>query len=147
MGNHTHYNMPPQIPEADVKRTEENLGSGSAMWVATWKTRDETRDVALKIGKLQTPEQHENFNREVKIYLKVDHPNIVKFYGYFISSPSVRHGPPHQQSNMLFELCWCDLSQAADLVKFTPSLAQHLSILIGTVRGLNYLHTMKPVPI
>lgn len=95
------------------------------------------RDVAIKILDLDDQDKLHLVEREFSIHKKLIHPNIVEYYGQFVSE-NFTH------LNIVMEYCDCgslyDFLYKQNSKKF--SVKQKLSIVIDILKGTIYLHSL-----
>ena len=129
--------------EHEPKKSDFNiikeLGEGSFGTVNLVSHKKTKAVYALKAIDKSVPEnieQKANFNREVEIMYKLNHPNIVKLYGHFEDEKYCYFLMQYIPNKDLFEL----------IPKYgaKPNIKLIASIMKDLLSAVYYLHNMKP---
>ena len=123
------------IQREEIDLTDQVLGSGGWCVVKTAKFRG--LDVAAKLlcHTIISPYNIELFKREMNMAAMVRHPNLLLFIGATVDRECI----------ILTELMPTSLRAVIENGKL--SRQQILPVAKDVCRALNYLHSMKPVPI
>ena len=127
--------------EANIKDFTiiKQLGFGSFGTVHLARHNKTKAQYAIKIIDKTLPENLEekaNFNREVEIMYKLDHPNIVKLYGHF-----------EDNKFCYFIMQFIPKKSLYDIItkpKEKPNLKLIASVMKDLISAVYYLHNMKP---
>lgn len=111
--------------------TEQLLGKGEFgyVYLAKWKS---TQVVAKVIMESMTNTQKDLFLNEFNILSKSHHPNIVQIFGY-VENPFIIV-MEYLSNQDLLHYIW----------KNRLSLVEKVNICLDILRGVEYLHTLKP---
>ncbi|KAF9460304.1 kinase-like domain-containing protein, partial [Collybia nuda] len=77
--------------------------------------------------------REQRLNQEVNIFMRLDHPNIVKFYGISF----VFGGEP------AMVMQWCEKGTATTFARHQP-ISDKLQLVKDICAGVEYLHTLEP---
>ncbi|PPR04154.1 hypothetical protein CVT24_010714 [Panaeolus cyanescens] len=103
-----------------------------------WKT--ETVKVAIKVLRFLTMRDpdgvrmRKRLNREVYVWHRLEHPNVVKLFGTSY----------HMASRPAMIMQWYKNGSAADYLARKNPGADRLQLILDVARGLAYLHTHQP---
>ena len=125
--------------KSDFKFIKE-LGIGSFGTVYLVSHKKTKAIYALKAIDKSVPEnieQKANFNREVEIMYKLNHPNIVRLYGHFEDEKYCYLIMQYIPNKDLFELIPTNGRK--------PNIKLITSIMKGLISAVYYLHSMKPI--
>ncbi|KZS99320.1 kinase-like protein [Sistotremastrum niveocremeum HHB9708] len=124
----------PSVPNLSQEITRSGQravtgGTFSDVWMGEWLGG---KKVALKglRGVAVSPNAQKRFEREIVVWSKLDHPNILPLFGIVTNmGPHIHLVSP-----------WQDNGNALDFVKSHPDV-NRLALLAGAARGLEYLHS------
>ena len=151
---------PPKVPEATKKsrQTKEplecklvedistlitesrHIGTGSYGHVYYAKTTEQFRTligepdlnvVAIKKAKAKNKETMQKFLHEIKLLRKLDHKNILKYYGCFTFSEKILIVTEYLEGKELYD----------SIVDGSLNTQEKISIQRQLIRAVNYLHT------
>ena len=127
----------PTIQDFDIIK-ELGIGSFGEVYLASHKKTK--AQFAIKSINKSIPENLEekaNFNREVEIMYKLDHPNIVKLYGHFEDNDFCYFLMQYIPKRSLFDIITPPRQK--------PNLKLIASVMKDLLSAVYYLHHMKPV--
>ena len=117
---------------------ELGMGSfGTVYLVSHKKTKAQYALKAINKTLKENLEEKANFNREVEIMYKLNHPNIVKLYGHFEDENYCYFIMQYIPNKSLFEL--------VPLPGQKPNTKLIASVMKDLLSAVYYLHNMKPV--
>ena len=117
---------------------ELGMGSfGTVYLVSHKKTKAQYALKAIDKTVEENLEEKANFNREVEIMYKLNHPNIVKLYGHFEDDKYCYFIMQYIPNKSLFEL--------VPLPGQKPNTKLIASVMKDLISAVYYLHHMKPV--
>ena len=117
---------------------ELGMGSfGTVYLVSHKKTKAQYALKAIDKTLEENLEEKANFNREVEIMYKLNHPNIVKLYGHFEDENYCYFIMQYIPNKSLFELI--------PRVGQKPNTKLIASVMKDLLSAVYYLHNMKPV--
>ncbi|XP_016055121.1 PREDICTED: interleukin-1 receptor-associated kinase 3 isoform X2 [Miniopterus natalensis] len=116
------------------------IGEGEIFEVYRAEIQNETYAVKLfkQEKKMQCKKQWKRFLSELEVLLLFRHPNILELSVYFTEGEKFCLVYPYMRNGSLFDRLQC--------VGNTAPLSWHtrISVLIGTAKAVQYLHTMVP---
>lgn len=114
------------------KKQKEPLGSGGFGVVYKCRHRDTKQTRAVKVIPKKKIKNMETFLQEVEIMKKLDHPNVLKLYEYFIDEDDV---------NLVTEICkGGELFDRIVEKEFYPEV-DAAQIFEQILRSINYIHS------
>lgn len=123
-------------PTEDKFQLLKKLGEGGSGQVYCAQYKENGFVVAIKTV-LVTPTQKSIIEKEIEVLQKVNHPNIVQYYGFYVSSPT--------EVSLIME--YCEVGSVIDLItgcgKGVISETDIAAILFFVLQGLKYLHSQK----
>jgi len=117
----------------------EELGEGTFGTVYLASHKKTKAKYAIKSIDKSEPEnlaEKKNFNREVEIMYKLNHPNIVKLYGHFEDEKYCYFIMQYIPKRSVFEL----IPQRGE----KPNIKLIASVMKDLLKAVYYLHNMKP---
>ncbi|KZP29985.1 kinase-like protein [Athelia psychrophila] len=103
-------------------------GTYSDIWEGKWMGRDKVALKALRNIKSSDEKAKRRFEAEIRVWDKLDHPNILTFYGIVTNLGQIHMVSPWQESGNVLEY-----------VKANPQ-ANRIHLLSGAAEGVKYLH-------
>uniref|UniRef100_A0A8D1NMN4 Interleukin-1 receptor-associated kinase 3 n=1 Tax=Sus scrofa TaxID=9823 RepID=A0A8D1NMN4_PIG len=116
------------------------IGEGEIFEV--YRVEIQNRTYAIKLfkqeKKMQCKKQWKSFLSELEVLLLFHHPNILELVAYFTKSEKFCLVYPYMRNGSLFDRLQC--------VDNTAPLSWHvrISVLIGTAKAIQYLHSREP---
>ena len=123
------------ISRDEIDLSNETLGEGG--WGYVKEATFRGRRVAAKFlhERIRSPHNQKLFAKEIKIFARCHHKNLVEFIGAVLDHPAI----------IVVELMNCNLRSA--LVDGTTTKNHTHSICIDVAQGLVYLHSIQPHPV
>ncbi|KAK7689173.1 hypothetical protein QCA50_007864 [Cerrena zonata] len=110
-------------------------GTYSDVWIGEWMGEQKVALKALREVRTTANKAVKRFEREVKVWAGLDHPNILRFLGIVTNI-----------GNFLQIVSpWQDNGNILDFVTKNPVTADRTHLLAGASKGLAYLHERKVV--
>ena len=127
----------PTINDFEIIK-ELGIGSFGSVYLANHKkTKAQYAIKAIDKNVPENLEEKTNFNREVEIMYKLNHPNIVKLYGHFEDSNYCYFIMQYIPKRSVFEII--------PRPREKPNLKLIASVMKDLLSAVYYLHNMKPI--
>lgn len=134
--NQPKYSIKKYIDVNEYFQTEKHITKGGLATVYLVKNKKTSKEYAAKAFLLKTDKLNEIVSGEIQVRLIINHPTIVKFYGF-----SLKNWNSHFQPILFMEyITNGDLDNIID-IELNNTLRQ--IILIGVSCGIKYLHEMN----
>ena len=132
-----HLEHEPKISDFEIIK-ELGIGTFGTVYLVSHK-KTKVKYALKKIDKSlkENIEEKENFNREIEIMYKLNHPNIVKLYGHF-----------EDEFYCYFIMQFIPNKNALNLIpqdNDPPDLQLIASVMKDVLKAVYYLHNMKPM--
>lgn len=116
----------------------KRLGGGLSGVVYLVENPDDGRQYALKSLYPSSDFDHEKYiNREINIMIRLNHPSVIKFYGYSIDDDDVSILMQYAQKGSLLSILKL-IRSGKEVPGYDNTVRQ--KILIGIARGMMHLH-------
>ncbi|KAG2383320.1 hypothetical protein C9374_004657 [Naegleria lovaniensis] len=125
------------IPSSELK-FEKKIGEGASgsVYLAQWNSNR----VAVKtLSRDDDYSSMDEFEKEITVLIQLRHPNIINFYGIFISEFKKYMVVEYLQGGSLDNLIKKMKNQNVII-----SMKEKMKILIGIASGMKYLHNLQP---